>query len=77
MNIVRQIDVFDIHTEFLVIKLPLPSFDLDSSIGRFKANADNQLMYGVYKIPPEAVELFPSINFDFDKFSYFVGCYQA
>jgi hypothetical protein len=77
MDLVRQIDVFDNLTELLADELPLPSFDLEVFKKRFNVNADDPLMYGAYEISTATVDLFPSVNFDFTKFSYFVGCYQA
>jgi hypothetical protein len=77
MEVVRQIDVYDNLTEFCVDEWPLPSFDLDVFKKRFNVDRDDPLMYLQYKISPATVDLFPSFKFDFDKFSYFVGCYQA
>lgn len=77
MDIVRQIDVFDSLTELLVDEIPLSSFDLDVFKRRFNVTTDDPLMYGSYEISTATVDLFPFVNFDFHKFSYFLGCYQA
>ncbi|WP_111672728.1 DUF7683 domain-containing protein [Algoriphagus litoralis] len=77
MDFVRQIDVFDNLTELLVDELPLASLDLDVLKRRFNVTTDDLLMYNSYEISTMTADLFPFVNFDFNKFSYFLGCYQA
>lgn len=77
MDIVRQIDVFDNETELLVQEIVMDTFDLDTFKKRFNAKQDDPLMYDPYEITEDTVDLFPAIKFDFNRFSYYVGCYQA
>jgi hypothetical protein len=77
MDIVRQIDVFDNGTELLVREIPIDAFDLDTFKTRFNAKKEDPLMYDPYEITVETMDLFPGLKFDFKKFSYYVGCYQA
>jgi hypothetical protein len=77
MDVVRQIDVFDNKTELLVQEIAMDVFDLDTFKTRFNAKKEDPLMYDPYEITEETVDLFPDIKFDFKRFSYYVGCYQA
>lgn len=77
MNIIRQIDVFDNQTDFLVDELPLDNFDLETFKKRFGVKKKDPLMYDAYEITPSTKDLFPTIEFDFRKYSYFVSCWQA
>lgn len=76
MNIVRQIEIFDNETNLLVEEVSLELFDLEIFKERFKAKNDDPLVYNPYEITTETVDLFPSMNFDFEKFSYFISCYK-
>jgi hypothetical protein len=77
MDIVRQIDIFDNDTELLVQEIPIVLFDLNTFETRFNAKKDDPLMYNPYEITSDTVDLFPKINFDFKRFSYYLVCYQV
>jgi hypothetical protein len=77
MDILRQVDVFDNQTENLVQEAPIDNFDLDKFKKRFEAKSEDPLMYNPYEITSSTVDLFPEINFDFEKYSYFIACYQG
>jgi hypothetical protein len=77
MDIVRQIDIFDNDTELLVQEIPIVLFDLNTFETRFNAKNDDPLMYNPYEITSDTVDLFPKVNFDFKRFSYYLVCYQV
>ncbi len=76
MKILRQIDVFDNQTETLVKELPVDKFDLEIFKKRFDTKKEDPLMYNPYEISPSTKDLFPTIIFDFTKYSYYIACYQ-
>ena len=77
MDIIRQVDVFDIQTENLVREVLIDKFDLEIFKKRFETKNEDPLMYNPYEITSSTIDLFPEINFDFGKYSYFVACYQV
>lgn len=77
MDIVRKIEVFDNVTELLVDELPLHSFDLDIFKSRFNVNTDDPQMYFEYEITSAAIDLFPFLKFEFEKYTYYIVCYHA
>lgn len=77
MEILRQVDIFDNQTENLVQELPIDSFDLETFKKRFETESEDSLMYCPYEITSSTMDLFPKIKFDFEKYSYYVACYQA
>lgn len=77
MNIIRQIDIFDNQTDKLVKEIPMESFDLDIFRKRFSFKKGDSLMYDPYEITSSTIDLFPNIKFEFDKYSYYVACYQT
>ncbi len=76
MDILRQIGVFDNHTESLIRELSIDSFDLEIFKKRFEIKEDDPHMYKPYEITIATSDLFPTIKFDFDMYSYYVTCYQ-
>jgi hypothetical protein len=72
----RQIEVFDIKTDLLVKEIEIDSFDLDLMKTKFRIKKDDPLMYDPYEINPSNSDLFAGIDFDFQKFSYYVAAYQ-
>jgi hypothetical protein len=77
MSIDRQIDIFDNETELLVQEVPIKTFDLERFKERFNVKDEDPLMYDPYEITIETIDLFPYVSFDFQKFSYFIGCYHV
>ncbi len=79
MKIERIITVFDKNSESHVCDINIDIIDLDALKRIFHPDADDPLMYNVYQITEaEANELhsFIRINFEFDKFYYYVECQQ-
>ncbi len=76
MKVIREIDVFDNQTELLVREIPLENFDLETFKKRFEVREKDPLMYGHYEITPSTTDLFPTIVFDFSRYSYYVACFQ-
>lgn len=76
LNILRQIDVFDNQTEDLINELPVEQFDLETFKKRFQTKKEDPLMYDPYEITSSTMDLFPKIEFNFEKYSYFIACYQ-
>lgn len=77
MDILRKIDVFDNKTERLVTELNIESFELNLFKKRFDVKEQDPLMYNCYQITSSTVDLFPNITFEFEKYSYYVVCYQV
>ena len=77
MDIIRQVDIFDNQTELLVQEVPVDSFNLETFRKRFEAKSEDPLMYNPYEITYSTIDLFPKITFDFEKYSYYVACYQV
>jgi hypothetical protein len=77
MEILRQVDIFENQTEKLVQEVPIDSFDLDTFKKRFETKTDDYLMYDPYEITSSTMDLFPKIKFDFEKYAYYVACYQV
>lgn len=77
MRIIRQIDVFDINTDRLVEEILIETFDLNTFRKRFEKRENDPLMHGVYKISNSTSDLFPNINFDFNKYAYVITSYQT
>ena len=76
MKVIRQVDIFDNQTEKLVQEISIDFFDLEIFKKRFQIG-DDILMYNLYEITSFTADLFPEINFDFDKYSYYIACYQS
>lgn len=76
MKILRQIDVFDNQTEHLANELQMDNFDLVIFKKRFGTKKDDPFMYDPYDITSLTADLFPTISFEFAKYSYFIACYQ-
>ena len=77
MTPVRQIDVFDNRTDKLIHEIRLEGFDLDLFKQRFGVATEDPYMYNSYEITTACADLFPNITFDFEKYAYYVACYQA
>jgi hypothetical protein len=77
MNILRQVDIFENQTNNLIQEMPIDKFDLEIFKKKFKTKNEDPLMYDPYEITSSTVDLFPEINFDFEKYSYFIVCYQV
>ena len=77
MNIVRQVEIFDNLTDKWVQDIPIDSFDLEIFKNRFPIKYGDTLMYDPYKITTSNMDLFPKIKFEFEKYSYYIACYQA
>jgi hypothetical protein len=71
----RQIDVFDKKTEKLIDEINIISFDLESMKARFNVPQEDYLMYNPYEIDSSKIDLFADIEFDFNKYDYFLACY--
>ena len=76
MKIIRQIDVFDKSTEVLVDEIVLDSFNLEKFKMSFKIKSNDLDMFDPYEITELTKDLFLNINFDFNKFYYYLACYQ-
>ena len=77
MDILRQVDIFDNQTENLVQEVPIDTFDLETFQKRFETKNEDPLIYDPYEITFSTIDLFPKIRFDFEKYSYYVVCYQV
>jgi len=77
MELLRQVDIFDNQTDSLVQEVPIDSFDLETFKERFEAKSEDPYMYNPYEITSLTMDLFPKIKFDFEKYSYFIACYQV
>jgi hypothetical protein len=76
-EIYRQIDVFDKKTEALVKELNLEVFDLELMKSRFNILKNDPLMYNPYEIDMSKADLFPGIIFEFERYDYFLACYNG
>jgi hypothetical protein len=79
MKIERIITLFDRNSESHVCDINIDSVDLETLKRIFHPDDDDPLMYNVYPITEkEANELKPFIdlNYEFDKFYYYVECQQ-
>jgi len=79
MNIERIITVFDRNSESHVSDINIDIINIEMLKRIFHPDDDDPLMYNVYEIAEkEANELRPfiSMNFEFDKFYYYVECQQ-
>lgn len=77
MKVIRQVDIFDNQTDKLVQEISIDFFDLEIFKNRFPNIGGDILMYNPYKITSFTADLFPEITFDFDKYSYYIACYQS
>lgn len=75
-KLIRQIDIFDKRTDGLISEIGLDSFDLELMKSRFKVASNDPLMYNPYEIDLSNVDLFPNVKFDFNKYSYYLACYN-
>ncbi len=76
MQLIRQLDIFDLHTDALINEIELTEFHLENMIKYFDPPIEDNQMYMPYKIDEERKHLFPDIEFNFDKYEYFLACYS-
>jgi hypothetical protein len=76
-EIYRQIDAYDKKTEHLAKELKIEIFDIELMKSRFDIPMDDPLMYNQYEIDQSKKDLFPEIDFDFEKYDYFLACYSV
>ena len=77
MRIQRQIDIFDKRLDKLVEEVHVDYFDLEVFKERFSLKHDDPSMHRPYEITSQTADLFPNINFDFEKFLYYITSYQV
>jgi len=76
MDIQRQIDVFDRVDEKLIQEIPINDFNLEMMSQIFELYEKDPLMYMQYEIEEIHKGHFPGVDFDFNKYVYFLACYQ-
>lgn len=81
MEVQRVISWFDKDSETFVGEFNIDEFiDLDTLKTIFQLFPDDPLMYMVYDITPEisrTLNPYIPFNFDFEKFSFQLDCFQA
>lgn len=80
MKIERTISWFDKYNELLVSEMKIDFIELEILKTIFSPLADDPLMYYVYDIDEEkalTLKRYTNIEFDFDKYSYQLDCFQA
>ncbi len=78
-KIVRSIELFDIETEELVSEIVLEHVNLDEIRSLYGLTSSNPV-YHDYEISPNHAKYYSNkynIEFDFNKFDYFLSCYTV
>lgn len=70
----RQIEYFDPATEELIGTIDLPGFDLQAVKRHFETGPEDHLMFGSYPIDSSRAGVFPEVDFDFNRYDYFLSC---
>ncbi len=76
MELTRQIDVFNRDNEELVQEILVENFNLERVTKVFDIPSEDPLMYNPYEITSKNCGIFPGVNFDFNKYQYYLACYQ-
>jgi hypothetical protein len=74
--LIRVIQVNEKSSDRVVEKIHLPDIGLEQLISIFGEQLNDPLFYGGYKIDRGAEKYFVNINFDHEKFDYYLVCWR-
>lgn len=75
-TLVRELQVNEKDTDKIVEEIVLTKIDLTDLISIFGPHPEDPLFYGGYQIHADQTKYFPEINFNMDRYDYFVVCYR-
>jgi len=76
-KLVREIQVNEKGTDKVVGEIPLPEIDVDRLKMIFGEQPDDPLFYGGFEITASIEKYFADIQFDLDRFEYYVVCWRG
>ena len=72
----REIQVSEKESDIVVADIPIPNMDVKDLTLIFGHQSEDPLFYGGYEINEAIAPYFPDLEFDFQKYDYFVVCWR-